>query len=701
MGRRRNVHRMKRDSSFKKNRPTLFRESKSDNFKVDRPNKTSRRLTEEEFAELVDVNKIGMMATRDEKGDTTRTTILRPKPAPPSYWNIYNDKPSTRNDNTYIIVHRQKNADMWNLEVRNHSVASPSCDGHLNWDDDNSEKRGLCWAAILQCTLCKYTSKKYKLYEEVENTSRGRKRAKPNAGIQVGVARLGLASSGLQEILASINIIPPSRAGLQKSANTINPMLVKTNKQDMKSRISRIKTLNQKKGLPLDTPINIEADATYNNRLNSGGGKTPTQPGTQATYLAAENVTTSKDIVHVGTYSKLCTCKRNKSGILQHKQECCANLTSDAVIGNEGLYLTNAVQDINSQGISINFLTMDGDSNSNSTATNIMQSSNPNIEITPLRCTRHLTRALEREIKKSKFSTHMFPGKNKSDRDRAQARFANDIGDRSHAEFNAVFNQHRGNLSCMKSKCSHISDAIIECYQGNCTTCKRHSFVCKGPQHSWKRPYLDNRIYKSEFINPTDGDKILLKKCLDIRLGQNAIPKTQLNTNQNKCEGANRGLMKGNPKHLTFPRNFPGRVHACVHSMNNGPGTSLSKLCAAVGAPITPHSNVTTALEQMDLTKIRNKETKKGTKYKQHRAQLREEKYKHYDIAKAEACYSTGLADKNMECKRAPKNRQDCTAMEYNVRNRRTRLQTSTLLLDHNYPVSATPTNEHNYFKAQ
>lgn len=693
---------MSRHTTFKKNHGVLYRESKSSPFKVGKPSKTGKRLTTEEFVKSVDVSETGSLATRNEEGEVSETLLLRPSPGEGHYWESYNKQESGGNQDTYMIIHQQKCSDMWNAEFPTHISASrqgrrPPCDGKLAWDE-SSEKRGLVWAAVLKCSTCGYKSKKYKLYDEIDSGSRGRKWARPNAGIQVGLAHLGLASTGLREIMSSVNMVPPSTTGLQKSANKINSILVDTNKKDMKKRLSKLKELNKRKGLSPNTPINIEVDGTYNNRLNSGVGKTPMQPASQATYLVAENTTTRKDIVHVGTYSKICTCKRNQEGVLQHRQDCTANLSQDAVIGNEGQYLHNAVADINSQDVSIRYITMDGDSNANAAATNILQSTNPDVEVVTLRCTRHLTRTLEREIKKSKFSADMFPGKNKADRERAQARFADDVGDRCQAEYNAVFDKHRGDLTTMKNKCSYISESIIECYKGNCTLCKHHSFVCQPPKNKWKRSYLDSTIYKREFINPSEQDEILLRKCLGIRFDPKSVSKTFLNTNQNKCEAANRGLMKGIPKHITFARNYKGRAHACVHAMNNGPGTSLSEMCAAVGAPIAPNSYVTQALQRMDEVKEQRKKYQKSKKYKQRRVLIRKAKYMRYDHNKAQECYSTGLADKDMICQRTPT--QENTAVEYNMRDRRQRLRTSTHILDHNYLVSAAPTNEHNYFKA-
>lgn len=693
----------KNPSSFKKGHASFYTRSVSaDGIKT---RKRVKRLTEKEFSRAVQAKEQGVLTCQDEEGARIDSILLRPSPKKANYWDTYNSQDSNGNEDTYTIVHWKRSAQMWNSEIRSHMRARPSCEGYLNWDDELSEKRGLCWAVVLKCSICKYKSVKYKLYDEIPADSRGRKCAGPNAAIQVGLARLGLSSTGLHELMATINMTPPSLSGLQYLANKINPQLVEINKDDMAERISSLTELNEKKGLSNSTSINIEADATYNNRLNSGVGKTPTQPATQATYLVAENMTKEKDIIHVGTYNKLCTCPRNDQGVKQHHSTCTANLPEDAIIGNEGKYLQDAIIEINKQGASINYVTLDGDSNANSAGPDILQSSKPEQEVKPLRCTIHLTRTMEKHIKNSKFSNSMFPGKQKAVRQKAQVRFAFDIGKRCTAEFKALCEEYEGDLDTIINRASYLIDAIINCYEGNCDNCRKYSFVCKESTHTfkWKRPYLrslntDNT--ERIFIKPTTKDRTTLKKCLEMRLGKKNVKKTFLNTTQNKCEGANRGLSKGVPKHLTFARNYPGRVHACVHSMNNGPGTSITKLCSAIGAPITPNSKVSRTLQRMDLTKDNHKKRKLSAQYRNRRAKFRDKNFLNYDSKQAEACYSKGLDDKDATSQRTLKS--TCTEnniTQYNTRSRRERLQTSTVTLDHNYLVSATPTNEHAYSK--
>ena len=385
-------------------RPKPYQESREIRRKI-------RRLTAEQFSDAVGSDSKGVMSCKDQEGKRLYPTLLRPAPKDPSYWDSYN-KMSTigGNENTYMIVHRNKCAQMWNSEFQAHCQTQPSCNGFLDWDEQRFQKRGLCWVVAIKCLKCTYRSVTYKLYEEIQSESRGRKSAGPNIGVQVALARQGMSSSGLTELISSMNIISPATSGLQKSANKVNSELVKANQKDMENKLCYLQTLNECKGLSRQAPINIESDGTYNNRLSSGVGKTPMQPATQVTYLACENETPNKYIVHAGTYSKICGCKKSDSGTTMHTPNCGANLPQSAVIGNEGQYLQDTLHGLNKQGISVKFVTLDGDSNANAIVPNIIQPDDT--ELNSLRCTRHLTRTLETEVKKSKFSDTMFVGSN-------------------------------------------------------------------------------------------------------------------------------------------------------------------------------------------------------------------------------------------------------------------------------------------------
>ena len=84
---------------------------------------------------------------------------------------------------TYRLLHLRLTAIMWNDAFAEHSRYSPNCSsGFLNLDIEREVKIGLCWREALSCSKCQYKSKIYKLYEELQCTTRGRRPAKLNRG---------------------------------------------------------------------------------------------------------------------------------------------------------------------------------------------------------------------------------------------------------------------------------------------------------------------------------------------------------------------------------------------------------------------------------------------------------------------------------------------------------------------------------------
>ena len=588
--------------------------------------------TQTEHGLLVDRNPDGHIVDaklpENAAGEAMDYTMLRPPPEK-NMWDTICDDELDNND-TYAIYHRGKLCDLWNSAFKGHRDFDSLCDGDLTWDDDACEKRGLAWLMALKCTKCAFKSPRTKLYDETESDGCGRKAASINTRLQIGLSKQGISNTGMRTVLASLNILPPSASGMQAAANSVGQGIIEANTEDMDKIRGELKQLNEATGRPSSHPIPAEADATYNNKIYSGIGNTPFQAGTQATFLVAENATPSKKIIAAKTYSKLCSCPKD----YEHKDSCTANLDPDDSIGNEGEYLRHAIADINKSGVQIGELTMDGDSCSRSTATFIKQPQGANIQ--PKYCTRHLIRNMERSIQKTEFSKSMFIGKNKAEKDRAHNRFAFDLGDRVNAEYNAAYDSLKGDTTKLKQKLPDITDAIIDCYRGHCGGCIQHSYVCS-KKKPWHRSYIDtNERYRHQraFINPNVEDMTRLRAAMSVRLGDAAVDKTSNNSTQNKCEASNRGVKKAVPNALTFSRNYHARVQSAVHSINNGPGTSLIKLCQHAGAPIPTKSPVNAAMKKIDQQVEYNKKRKKSTDYKVARRSLRQQRYRMYDAKK-------------------------------------------------------------------
>lgn len=568
---------------------------------------------------------------KNNEGNPMDLTMLRPTEKK-EY--LVGPKPAeTDYDNTYGVFHKGKLCDMWNKAFQDHGVFKSNCTGELKWDNEASEKRGLAWAMVLKCSRCSFKTAKTKLYDEVDTQGAGRKAATVNTGLQIGLSKQGISNTGIREVLVSANINPGSRRSMQDSANTVAAGIIEANTQDMNAITDYMQDLNTKIGRARSHPIPAEADGTYNNRIYGAPGNTPFQAGTQATFLVAENLTADKKIISAKTYSKLCSCSVNRNDPI-HSTDCTANLEPYESIGNEGAYLTDAITDLNDRGVQIGDLTIDGDSSSRHAALEIIQPHGANV--TPKYCTRHLTRVLEKHVQKTNFSKNMFTGGTKTEQDRVKNRFAFDMGDRINAEYNSAHAALSGEVTALQQALPNISDAIIACYSGDCHGCSNYSYVCS-IEKPWFRSYLDtNPKYKLQraLINPSPQDIIKLKQAISIRFSDAAIEKTSTNTTQNKCEACNRGIKKAVPNSLTFRRNYHARVQSAVHSINNGPGTSIALLCQQVGAPIPAKSPVITAMKEMDRGAAYNKLRKKSPQYKESRRAARQDRYRTYDTAR-------------------------------------------------------------------
>ena len=237
--------------------------------------------------------------------------------------------------------------------------------------------------------------------------------------------------------------------------------------------LKQIKDINEQTGLGRDRPIAAEMDAQYNNPLRSGGGgdRTPGQPATQTTLELVENFTSQKKVIGVYCGNKLCA-KHNKP-----HQNCKKNLSDTHIIGDEKSHAASLLREIQEgiEPISISYLTTDGDSKAFTGAAET-QDQIIGVKMEHLSDIIHLNKTFARALNKITFSRDMFPGKNKSERDKIQHRFCKDMQKRVHSEFENAFKHVNGNIDDLIKVCSYIPDAIIACYNNNCgESCQKYS----------------------------------------------------------------------------------------------------------------------------------------------------------------------------------------------------------------------------------
>lgn len=615
---------------------------KGNNFKpnsmveVESPSKKVLRLSQADYNNCVQNTYEGKLETRSSTtGQAADTMILRPRESG-EFYSEYNEDGSipAGEYNINVVANLVKIMGLLSMVANEHP--QDKCPKALfALDKKHTEKRGYCWALSAKCLNCSYVSGKYKLYEEVETKGPGRRKAAPNMGLQIGLSRQGIGYEGIADIMNACNIASPSKQSMQETANQVAPLIEDVNQQDMCNRIKELKNLNEKLGFE-DDGLAIEADATYNNPIGSGLGKTPTQPATSVTYLAREQLTSQGQIICADHYQKICSCPKAIDNV--HLLSCSANLPRDAVISNEGLYLEKAVKQISSDGgPKIGAITLDGDSNA--------ASATKRMGATLFYCTTHLTRTATQHIKKVNFSSDMFAGRTKTDKEDHKKRFALDLAHRCQAELKLAAETYPGDLSTIHKKLSFVGDAVPACYMGDHRLCHEYSLVCKKGQQ-WQRPYMIATEGKTNpndtSIFPTQEDLVKLKMLTDERFSLESLRKTFLNRTQNKCEAANRGVSKALPRRLEFRRNARGRVNAAVHSINNRPGQSLVQLTKAAGCPIARGSVILKRLKKQDEQVESDKKRQKSMEYIQGRAKRRFKKYRCYDKVKSEKCYKSG-----------------------------------------------------------
>lgn len=597
----------------------------------------------------------GEILSRDLNGQIIRDTcVLRPRKTAKTIEKTYSEYVSevgsvsinSQVNNLYGLLHLEKTIDFFNDANRQHRLHNSGCIGRLIWDYPRCINRGVCKEMSLKCDRCSFkTEYPQPLYHYDSTYVKGRPAAAPNKSLQVALARQGIGPKGLIDLVHGMHMEAPALSGLYKSGAKTTDILVDTNVRDMGSKLEEVQETNFRMGRPKNL-ISLEADGMYNNPISSGVGRTPFQAASQATFVGVENVTKNKYIVHAGTYNKLCHSCSNKG---QHDHaKCTRNLNPEDTIGNEGQFLRNAVADINAKDCYVSHVTLDGDSNANKVAKTLEQKGQSR-ELVPIeihRCIRHLSQSVRQQIRNLTLSKNAFPAaKTAEQRAAVQKRFALDIVLRCNAEATSIVKAHVGDRASIEEEFRLVPDYVLSCYMGDCTGCLQRSRICTRTK-PWHRPYLSTLkaiVMTRDLLEPNESDMTGLRQCLEKRFNSQSLSIYQ-NKTTNKSEGTNRAILKSLPRHITFSRCFPGRVHAAVHSVNNKAGLSMLKLCRAVGATLP--NQLVPRLKKSDKRDGYIKAYKKSGLYKQKLCQKRLETYKMYDNKKEKEYYKKFMVDR-------------------------------------------------------
>jgi hypothetical protein len=524
------------------------------------------------------------------------------------------------------IFHYGKVEELWNTAISGHRSYSSRCHGRLEWNTRAEKQWGLGWIENLHCQLCTYNSPTMKLFSEVDAGRTGRKSGAMNRALQVGLSHCMIGNTSMRDILLALNIPAPSTSAMQAQSNSVAPVLEQLNREDMAARLENL--------IKVSPSILVEGDCRYNNALQTSAGKTPYQAGTQSVFAVSENVTSQKQVLAVVCKNKHCKVAQGlrRAGhqvtCPHHSGHCSANLQPTDPIGNEGSWAAEAFRDMfeSCPHVSFNYFTTDGDSRA-FVGLQQVQAEYSTVIPEHLRDKRHLTENMRFQVKGAKFTPEMFPGRLKALRDKQQHFFALELSKRCNSEFETCYHKCDGNLENMKDAMAHVPETLILCYQGDCSRCNEHSFICgsKKPK-PWTKSYLPREFQ----IYPTESDEKLLVKLIEIRLGEDSLSKTKLNTTTQKSEAFNRTLTRCNPKCTTYKRNFPGRAHSAAHLVNAGIAKSTITKCAAVGAPLHKGSRAFAQLNKAGRKETYLRSMMKTTKYKGRRIDSRKKLYGTY-----------------------------------------------------------------------
>lgn len=558
-----------------------------------------RRLTRDEYDLVVRSGRNGEMVLPDADGNSTGVRILRPKPARPDATTQYLEGTG---EGEYRIYQKDKYESMWNAITREHMVRNECNDPTFTVNYE--EKRGLCWIQSMRCIRCDYISEKYKLYDEVEARGRGRRAAKPNLGLHVGLQECPMGCSKLQVLLASMNVPPPSLNGMHKTSKKVADLTSAQAEEDLKQRRQNLKEVNTHRGLSEDEPVNISVDVRYNSTTITGRSKLG-QNASSAIGVAVENHTDQHQVVGLYVENKLCyqgawlrnkgfnvTCPGGHAG--------CSATYDDVMPFSEYEIGKELGKQMALDNILVKYVTTDGDAKSAEGVQFAMSSVNPLLQVVRQADTTHMGQSLFRHTLKACFSDHMFLGCNSSEKKEQQKMFALDLRYRCMKMFQVAHHKCHGNTDQMTKVLRTAVESTLDCYAGDCSGCKKkQSLVCKGGRKHWRA--CSHYLAACGFMdmNISDSDKRIIRELMNFYLGAEAVKLMKTNSTTNYNEAVNRSISSSLPKNVNYPRTIKARALSAVCRVNKGAGNSVVEGLESIGCSVSKGGYVAKALRRV------------------------------------------------------------------------------------------------------
>jgi len=377
-----------------------------------------------------------------------------------------------------FIAHIGSTEKHFNTCIREHLAQKADCPGEVIIDTERYMNMGLGMKAALRCNQCSYRSPRVmKFYEEIdcESTKKGPIPVKLNVQLQVALSKEPIGNSAMRNILATLDITPPSERGMQTMANFVSDSYKKINNEQLAKNRQLIETVmairNECEGETSPIPIAVEADGAYNNPPK---GRSFSQPGTQSwvPMICCENGLEVP--VGFATRSKLCSCPGGNVGTHRPSHDCGKTFASETPIGNSERDMGEdcATQIQNDGKIRVGTIIGDGDGH---IAKGVKECALGPVD--RQHCARHLTKSISRNLMKSKWES--LPGPTVKLITKQKRDLAKFVEKRCAYEYKVAHHKYKKNMNRLVTVCSMIKRGILACIEGDTDTCRRVSLICK------------------------------------------------------------------------------------------------------------------------------------------------------------------------------------------------------------------------------
>ena len=486
-------------------------------------------------------------------------------------------------ENDMRLVHQKKANELWNSSIQEHSRKSKRC-RRPEFTQAQEGKWGLAISQSLKCLNCNYRSKTAKLYEEIKlHPGRGRKSAAPNVALGAALKHTSIGIEKARDIFSAIDLPVPSASAMQKLAVHVSKVTTTVAQRGCNEKIELVSGE--------DRTIGLKADCRYNTARLSTSRRTGLNQTSQGVTVFIEDKSGENFIVAAHVQNKVCIqgTKMRAKGL---DVQCPGHDGCTATVRRmDSLSEKVAGESVGKQfvdmGITVTHITTDGDA----------QCAKGLQEVTPtpvkaLSDTTHLAQTQLRRGRSAEWSDNMFAGvKQKGTKSLCTQALAKDLKRRCVIVLRTLHKKHKGKLDDIQQEAALAVKAIIMCYQGDCEHCNEKIVTAclggKEGEDSWVTRSSFLQEQKIDCLQMTNKDVLHMTGVLNMLLGQDSLETTQLLTNTQACEAANRAFSVTLPKNKKFSRTLEGRLSAAVEDWNQGPGKAVFRQHTELGLTTT------------------------------------------------------------------------------------------------------------------